>query len=90
MTNGLNRFVAEHVRRAAPKHLTKDMTGQVVGRLKVTAQAASVGTGARWRCACSGCGGETVIRGAALRAALKRNATDYACENCKPNGKRGL
>lgn len=88
MANGLARFVDYTVRRSAPGRLTKDMAGQVVGRLTVIEPAASLGTGARWRCKCGVCGGMTVIKGSSLRAALKRNAADYACERCKPNGSR--
>lgn len=83
-SNSLARFISDRVSKAAPKHLTKDMLGQVVGHITVTARAASLGTGARWRCTCGLCGSSLVITGRVLRSAQERGATDYACEQCKP------
>ncbi len=51
--------------RARTAHQLQDITGQVFGRLTVTAYAGQKNTDSTWRCRCT-CGGETVVRRRAL------------------------
>ena len=61
-----------------------DLTGRVIGTLKVVVEAPSINGNTRWRCRCA-CGAGVIMQGIDLRARERRLREEQSSTACSRN-----